>query len=399
MSGSGDELRLLISSFDYRPRLGGVATCSFELARALAKLPGLRVRVLAPRNAGGGDFDAAHAIETARTALPREATAAIPLIAASFAREVATYRPHAIINMVWMPGGVASLVNRPLLAAMRIPYFVVAHGVEVLESGSTLKKRLRRRLSPLKRAVFGRAASVFAVSDYTRARVHAECGVPPERIRVVYNGVNPELFSPGPRPPELVREHGLDGKFVFLTLARLEAYKGVDRAIASLRHVVPAHPEVRLLVCGEGSDRARLEQLARHYRVREHVVFAGAVPFERLADYYRAADCFVLLSREDLEAPNVEGFGLVFLEAAACAKPSIGGRSGGIADAVGPAECGWLVDSTDDREIARVMREALADPAGTRRKGEAARKRALEQYTWAHMAERVLEEIRRHVRN
>jgi phosphatidylinositol alpha-1,6-mannosyltransferase len=395
----GGELRLLATAYDYRPRLGGVATCAYGLLGALARREAVRVRLLARAHPEGAAFDRHGAFETARVPLPELAPLAAAALAPRLALEAARFRPHAIVNSLWLPDGLASLSLGPARAAGRLPYFVLAHGVEVLESRRSRRKRLRGLLSPLKRAVFRAATGVFAVSRYTRDRVIDETGIDEARVHVVHNGVDVERFAPRSRAPDLVDRHGLASRRVLLTVARLEDYKGVDRAIAALRHVVARHRDALYLVCGDGPDRSRLEALARHYRVRDHVVFAGAVPEERLPDYYSLADCFVLLSREDRDAPNVEGFGIVFLEAAACAKPAIAGRSGGIADAVVDGRTGWLVDPWDDAAVGAAMLEALGDPAGLSRRGEAARERARAELTWDAMAGRVLEVVRRHVRD
>jgi len=199
--------------------------------------------------------------------------------------------------------------------------------------------------------------------------------------------------------------HGLslEGKKVFLTVARLEDYKGIDRAIAAISRVVRIHPEACLVICGDGPDRARLEKLVKHYRVEEFVHFTGVLTNEALKQYFRRADVFLLLSRDDYETPNVEGFGLVILEAAACGVASIGGRAGGIIDAIVEGETGWLVDPTHDEAIVAAMFEALQNPDELKRRGENARDRVLREFQWKHAATNLLKYLRKeegtHVRN
>jgi phosphatidyl-myo-inositol dimannoside synthase len=393
-------IRILVTAFDFRPRLGGVATCGFELSRALGSLPGVEVRVLAPIGSAGDVAQDGHGyFSTVRRWLPRSATAAVVPLAFHMTREAFSWRPDAVLNMLWQPEGVASLLSIPIRGPAGIPYFVLAHGVEVIEARGTLKKRLRGSLSSVKKAVFRNARAVFAVSHFTRDLLVEVSGVRPDRIRVVFNGVNPEEFLPGPPPSDLVQRFGLRGKKVFLTVTRFDDYKGIDRTIGALRYVVARHPEVVYLVCGTGQDLPRLQALVRRFGLDQHVVFAGVVPPGRLVDYYNLADCFVLVSRDDRVTPNFEGFGIVFLEAASCGKPSIAGRSGGIPDAVADGESGWLVNPDDEHEISRIMIECLRNPEMVAARGKAARERVVRSFTWTHMARRVLDEVAKHVRH
>lgn len=387
-------MRILATAYDFRPRLGGIATLTHELLRALARIEGVELRVLAPASDGAAAFDSSSTLDIRRFRVSgKGAPDAVPL-AMAIAREALSWRPDLVLNFLWMPDGVGSLLASPVLKSLGIPYYVFAYGKELLESRATLKKRLRQAASPLKRAVFGSAKGAFAISQFTHDLIEAQCGLPREKIRFAYPGIDPAQFRPGPKPEDLLDAYRLRGKKVFLTVTRLEDYKGVDRVIAALSKLRDAHPDARYLVCGTGPDRFRLETLARHYRVADRVVFAGAIPHERLQDHYNLADVFIMLSRDAWESTDVEGFGIVFVEAAGCGKPSIGGRSGGIPDAVGDEKTGWLVDSEDPADAARAMDAALRDPELVRAKGERARERALRGFTWDRMAESVLEAIR-----
>ena len=392
-AAAGSSLRLLLVSYDYRPRLGGVATCAFELAGALSRDPGVKVRVLAPRGDGDAACDGHGRFETSRRALPTTAVRAVIPFARWVREEIGAWRPDALIALLWMPDGAAVWMGRGGRGDAP-PYYLLAHGVELLESRHTLKKRVRSLLAPLKRRVFRRAEGVFPVSRYTAGLAHKETGVLPGRLTVVYNGVDLEAFRPGPAPEDLVGLYGARGRKVFLTVTRLEDYKGVDYAIRALRRVIDEHPEALYLIGGEGPDLPRLQAMTQSLGLQNHVRFLGRLPAGRLADHYRLADCFVMLSRDDLVTPNVEGFGIVFLEAAACGRPSIAGRSGGIPDAVGGHETAWLVDPEDEEAIAAVMKDALDHPMTVAERGRNARLRAEHEFTWDHMARRVLERVR-----
>lgn len=399
MAKRRSKIRILATSFDYRPRLGGIATLSYELVKAMAAREDVTLKVLAPAMEGSEKFDTLLGIETLRVPLPKTARNALVPLSAAIARETLAWSPDVILNFHWMPDASASLLSMPARTFRGVPYFVFAHAVEIVESQASTWKKFRSRFAPVKRAVFGAARGVFAVSGFTRKLLIEECRVSEEKIHTAHPGIDPNQFLPAPPARDLIEKYRLQGRRVFTTVCRMESFKGMDRVISALRIVKEKYPEVLYLVCGTGPDLPRLQALAQHYRVQEHVLFAGNIPAERLSDHYNLGEAFVMVSREDWETPNVEGFGIVFLEAAGCAKPSIGGRSGGIPDAVGGAEFGWLVDPTDDEAIAQAMLEVLDNPEEARRRGEAARKRALERFTWTVMAESVISVLKKEGRD
>ena len=392
-------IKLLATAYDYRPKIGGIATCAFELSRALSRIEGIDLKLLAPVAPGAIEFDAHGLYPTQRIELSARPEIATFQLAASLRTEVRAWKPDAVLNFLWLPEAAAAYLCNHLPFAPRTEYFVIAHGVEVLEAVQNARKKLRRLFAPVKRNIFRDARSIFAVSHYTRKLVHEHCGVPNDRIRVIYNAVDIDVFKPAPKPQYLLERYGLQGKKVFLSITRLVDYKGIDYAIAALAQLIHEHPEARYLVCGEGEDRLRLETLVQTHNLRKHVIFTGAIQQAELVDHYCLADCFVLLSRDDLITPNVEGFGIVFLEAAACAKPSIAGRSGGVPDAVEDGSGGWLVDPCDLSAIARAMRECLSRPEDATERGKNALARVQARFTWDHVAGNVMTEISQHVRN
>src|SRR5262249_32016510 len=148
------------------------------------------------------------------------------------------------------------------------------------------------------------------------------------------------------------------------TVGRLQRRKGHDLTIETLAALKPALPHLRYVIVGEGEERARLEALVAHHGLSDRVTFAGAVAAEELPSYYAAADIFVHPNRVD--AGDVEGFGIVFLEAAATGLPTIGGNSGGVPEAIEGDVTGLLVDGTDVNELAIAVRR-LAESATLRR--------------------------------
>lgn len=181
------------------------------------------------------------------------------------------------------------------------------------------------------------------MSDYTKHLVHQNTQSPLEKIVTVFNGVDTKEFYPENASKNLIEKHQLQGKTVLLTISRLVPNKGVDQVLAALAKLSPLSHYMKYLICGTGPDENRLRQLSSNYKLDRVVEFVGAVHPQDLRDYYNVCDVFLLVSREDLNLPATEGFGIVFLEAAACGKPSIGGDSGGIPDAIKNGVTGWLV--------------------------------------------------------
>jgi phosphatidylinositol alpha-1,6-mannosyltransferase len=158
----------------------------------------------------------------------------------------------------------------------------------------------------------------------------------------------------------------------------------------ALPAILRTHPETRYLVVGEGPDRPRLERLAHTLGLEHRVSFLGRLELSEIVELYSLADLFVLLSRE--EPPDVEGFGLVFLEAAACGLPSVGGRSGGIPDAIDEGHTGWLVDPNNVEEIAATIAGLLQRPDQLRRASELCLATAPEK-SWQRVADTILQEM------
>lgn len=380
-------MKILATSFDYRPNLGGVATCAYEMSRTLASLPGVELRMLAPESAQREKSN----VDVVTYRVPSlkvrgRAWLALPQMIWSFRKEINTFKPDVLLHFIWHPDAFAASLA---LGKQYIPQFSFLHGVELLESKSTWAKRLRGRLAFLKQKILNQQKGLISVSHYTRDLAIQAGVVDANKIFVIHNGVDPRNFYPGPKPKSLVSEHGTEGRIVFLTVARLSSHKGIDQAIRAFSTLVQTHPELRTrikyLICGEGAQKEHLLGLIENFKLSDVIEWVGSPPANQLLEYYQLSDCFLLLSREDFKIPAVEGFGIVFLEAAACGKPSIAGKSGGIADAVLEGQTGWLVDPLDLNAIQELLLRLISQPQLIKEMGERALSRAL-TLTWDHQA-------------
>ncbi|MBW2660898.1 MAG: glycosyltransferase family 4 protein [Deltaproteobacteria bacterium] len=259
-----------------------------------------------------------------------------------------------------------------------IPIIHYIHGEEVTTSPDSFLYSISSKFA------LRRAEAVIAVSSFTRSELIRR-RVKPERIHLITNGVNLERFSPGTKDPEILCRHGVEGKKVLLTIARVEERKGHDKVIEALPLILRATHNVVYLVVGRGGYLETLKTLVKDFGVEDKVVFVGHVPWEDLPRYYRSCDVFIMPNRF-LPNGDTEGFGLVFLEANACGKPVIGGKAGGVPDAVADGETGILVDGNSVEDIAKAAIQLLSNKELAERMGQAGYKRA-QNFSWANKAE------------
>ncbi len=175
---------------------------------------------------------------------------------------------------------------------------------------------------------------------------------------------------------------------VLSSVARLVEWKGQDVVLRGLPRLLDRIPDLMYLIVGDGPYRPRLERLAEELGVRDHVVFAGFVPAAELPSYYRASRALVVPSREFRRGLPVEGFGIVYLEAAACGVPAIGGRGGGTDESIVDGVTGYRVDPRDPAAVADAALELLTDDGRHRRLASAAREHAV-GLDWRRQAERL----------
>lgn len=196
---------------------------------------------------------------------------------------------------------------------------------------------------------------ITSVSRYTRHQMLAKWwNGDPVRIRVLPNSVDPS-FTPGPRPSHLLKRFDLNGRRILLTVSRIaleDSYKGHARVLKALPHIRSRFPDVIYMIAGDGDGRAHLERLVENAGLRENVRFVGWVTAEERVDYYRLADVFVMPSTK-------EGFGIVFLEAAACGTAVVGGKADGSWDALREGSLGAAVDPDSETALIDAVCQAL----------------------------------------
>ena len=362
-------VRSLLVTNDFPPKVGGIQSYLWELWR---RLPQGVAGVLTTPYDGDDAFDAAQPFPVRRaeagTLLPTRATRRL------VERLVDEWQPDVVLlDPVFPIGGIGP--------ALRVPYGVVLHGAEV-----TVWSRLpgSRQVS---RRVLRRAGAAVAAGGYPAREGLALA--PDLRGVVVPPGVDTDRFRPleGEERADVRRRHGLDpDRPLVLGVSRLVPRKGFDVLIDAVGGLPT---DVHLAIAGGGRDRERLERRAQRaapWRVR----FLGRVPDADLAALYASADAFAMLCRNRWGGLEQEGFGIVFLEAAACAVPAVAGRSGGAHEAVAHGETGFVVDPRSVSETRASLERLLADDELRRAMGMAARRRAVEEFSYDGLAARLL---------
>ena len=281
-------------------------------------------------------------------------------------------RPDCIyIGQIYLVG----LLGLLLKHLLGIPYIVLAYGEEF----TTLEASGLRRA--LFEAVCRNAHALVAISNFTMSQAIA-IGVNEDRIALVPPGVDADQFQPNIETADLQARLGLTGCKVVLTVGRLTKRKGHAQVISALPQVAEMVPNVRYLIVGEDVGEAEsLRNLAKRLGVAKQVIFVGRVRSEDLPMYYNLCDVFVMANYEESDQ-DTEGFGIVFLEANACGKPAIGGRAGGVPDAVADGETGLLVDATDIEALSRAMIKLLTDEAYAQRLGANGHRRVIKGFSW-----------------
>lgn len=367
-------MRVLMVSPDFSPTTGGIQTYAAELARRLAGSCE-DFALLVPAAHGRRAIDPGWVV---RHKLGRE------VLPASAILDVARLGPRfdVAFHVSWHTAP-SSLVCRGAGWAGRV--FVAAHGLELIDEPSPGRLRLHLAARSIRRSVLARADGLLPVSRYT-ADLLVRAGADPQRIRVVHNGVDPEVFHPmDPGPAR--RRLNVEGRKVLFTVARLVPRKGIDTVLEAMPEILAAVPEAVYLVAGDGPDADRLAGLVRARGLADRVRFVGRCSDEELLGLYAACDVFVMPARQ--EGRSVEGFGIVFLEASACERPVIGARSGGVPEAIRDGETGLLVPPSDPSALAAAVVRILEDPALARKLGAGGRALAVGEASWDAVARRL----------
>jgi phosphatidyl-myo-inositol dimannoside synthase len=365
-------LKLALVAQDFPPTQGGIQTYSAELARHWAPACA-DFCVIAPHAQGAAQLPYA----------VRRVPGPHATFAANSALELARLGPDWLtFHTLWYSAGAA----QALRAVQRLgPVFIAVHGRELLLEpwprwAQPAYNRARQR-------VLQQADAVYAVSQFT-ADLALKLGVNPVHLEVHLNGTDPGVFLPAADRAGLRARHGAGPELIFLCVARLVTRKGVATTLHALSNVLKLGVSAQLWVVGNGPQKPDLQRLATELGIASQTRFLGGVPQAALLEYYQLADVFVLPTQS--AGADVEGFGLVFLEANASGLPVIGPNVGGPAEAILDGVTGLCVDPNSVPALTEAMLQ-LAKNADLRALlGAQGRTRVVQQLNWKRVAERLL---------
>lgn len=371
-----DVRSLLVSNRYFPPQRGGISHFMGSVAIALG-----RDRVCCLTNAelgaeeGEVERQGVAVYRSPRAFSDQTITQALGL-GLSYAQILFREHPQ-VVQLAMAYEGHIGLFGRRILG---LPFVIYAHGNEVLDAIDSQWDKPKIALQ--------QAARVFANSRFTADLVR-QAGVDPRRVEIIHPGCNTEQFQPH-QPSREFRERllGRHWKNRILLTVGLESMKGHDMVIKALPKLLQTFPDVTYLIVGGGSQE-RLASLASECGVRGNVVFAGLVRQIDLPSVYSICDIFVMPSRQNLAKHSVEGFGMAYLEASASAKPVVGGRAGGVPDAVMDGITGLLVDPLDCEDIGQALGRLLSKPDYAQLLGEQGRSRTVNEFRWELVGKRI----------
>jgi phosphatidylinositol alpha-1,6-mannosyltransferase len=368
--------KILLVTNDLGPRAGGIETFILGL---LDQLDGSQIVIYTASQPESAHFDVELAAKTGVVIIRDKRSILIPTPAVN--RRVRTVAKNYQSEILWFGAAMPLAWMSGLLKRAGVKRIVaLTHGHEVWWA----------KLPPF-REIFRQSTKSIDVLTYlgnfTRSAmtpvVSSHC-----QLAQIAPGISISHFTPGPKSHELIEKFGLEGKQVLVSVGRLVHRKGQDKWLEALPQILAQHPDVALLLVGIGPRQKKLEELVHKHHLQEYVHFVGRVGYDKLPEYFRLADLFVMPSRSRLAGLEVEGLGIVYLEASASGVPVLAGMSGGAPDAVIVGKTGEIVDGTSVSAIAESINQLLDNPTRLREMGVAGREWTEAYWSWDIWGER-----------
>jgi phosphatidylinositol alpha-1,6-mannosyltransferase len=378
--------KTLIVTNDFPPRPGGIQAFLHNLA---LRLDPDRLVVYAStwkRSAEGREATAAFDAEQPFTVVRDPTTMLLPTPRVT-RRAAGLLREHGC-EAVWFGAAAPLGLMAPALRSAGARRLVATtHGHEAAWAQLPGSRQLLRRIGE-------GTDTITYLGEYTRSRIAAALTpAAAGRMAQLTPGVDEKTFHPDSGGAAVRERLGLSGRPVVVCVSRLVPRKGQDTLIDAMPTILSAVPDAVLLIVGGGPYEKSLRERAARLSVAASVRFTGPVPWAELPAHHGAGDVFAMPCRTRRGGLDVEGLGIVYLEASATGLPVVAGDSGGAPDAVLDGETGWVVHDMDET-AARIIR-LLADPDLRRRMGERGRGWVEERWRWDLIAERLRELLQR----
>ncbi|MFA5076552.1 MAG: glycosyltransferase family 4 protein [Patescibacteria group bacterium] len=365
--------KTLLVTIDFLPQSGGVAR---YLANLAANLPRESLVVLAPKIKNYHD-DISSCKIYRRSLFWAFWPKWLPMLWHIY-KIIKTEK----IEIIWvaqpLPVGTAVYLVSRLL---KLPYIVNSHGMDValILYSNTRKKLLGKR-------ILNNANQVTVNSNFTKNLI-LELGVPENKITKIYPCPAFHQLPSQHDCQKIKQKYNLENKKIILTVGRLVKRKGHDQVIRALPKILATVPETAYLIVGDGQNKENLLELTKQLDLEENVLFTGFITDQELPAYYQIADLFIMPSR-NINNYDVEGFGLVYLEANSFGKPTISGDQGGEAEAVVNGQTGFQINPTDITKISEQVVSLLTNNDLTEKIGEQGRRWA-KNFSWEIEAKKL----------
>jgi phosphatidylinositol alpha-1,6-mannosyltransferase len=364
-------MRSLFIVNDFPPIVGGQSNYYFNICKAF---PDGDLIILAPRSSGFKAFDGMHKLPIVRRpylvfipGLEKICKIILPLF---YSLPIIEKEKIGCIHCghVLSTGVVGLILNKWL----KLPYIVYTHSADILEFQKywPIKKLLQ--------CILNNAARISCNSHFTFDQL-LKFGVKKGKIRLIYPKTDLFKFDCFTDNQAIIDRYNLSNKKIVLSINRLIERKGNDVMIKAMPLILKEVPDCLYLIAGKGQYENKLKAMVKEARLEKKVIFAEGLTEEEVVKFYKICDVFVMISRT-LKQEDTEGFGVSFLEANACGKPVIGGRSGGVPEAVAEGHSGLLVDPLKIEEIAQAVVSLLKDKERALLLGAQGKKRVQDQF-------------------
>lgn len=368
-------------TYDFPPLSGGIARYIHEIARHMRNA---HLRIVGVPHHNYQEFDRNQSMQIDRLRLPKKW--------APFDQKLKYLAPFYLNKLLFSDKVdfvlcgqahysllIPAWINKKLRG---IPYGIVLYGLEILGTR-------QRRLPGLYYSILTQADLVIAISQQTSALAQS-VGVPAENIIIIQPPVDVNKLGSRLSTDEIVHKYHLEGKKIILTVGRLVERKGHDTVIKALPLLITEHPNVHYAIVGSGPHKNELHRLVKELQLEDFVTFVGYVPDDELSAYYQASSVFAMISRDIPETGDMEGFGIVYVEANLFGLPVVAGNSGGVTDAVVHNETGLLVDPNSPSQVADAIKSLLADKTLAQKLTEGGKIRARQKFDGAAAAQAML---------
>ena len=353
--------KVLLVTNDLGPRAGGIETFVLGLIEGLPKDS---LIIYTSSQKGDKAFDAQLLEKFGAVVIRDRAKMLLPT--PRITRKAVKILKQQQIKNVWFGAAAPlALMAEKLRSAGASNIVALTHGHEVWWAKIPILKSLLKK-------IIKDVDHLGYLGDFTKGEI-AKISNQPQKFLQIAPGIDTEHFAPKSARGDLIEKYRLDGRRVIVSVGRLVHRKGQDELVKAMPKILEQFPDAILLFVGEGPIKQMLFNSAKQLGVLPKVVFAGRVSHHDLPDYICLGEIFAMPVRSRFSGLEVEGLGIVYLEASACGLPVIVGNSGGAVDAVLDKKTGLLVDGTKSDQIADAICELLANPERAKQMGAAGR--------------------------